>query len=358
MTKEKENQKEIQNQNDNQNQEKNQNKNGRKSIKKIVLIILSCIILLALTAIISCYIFLENKLNKINYVEINKDDIAVNTDVAENLSSYRNIALLGLDSLNNSYSGCRSDAIMIVSLNNNTNDVKIVSVYRDTYLDISPKSANSAFLDKITHAYAYGEATQTLTALNRNLDLNITEFATLNFSALIDAVDSIGGIDLYISEEEVQYKFSKNITQAGTYHLNGTETLNYCSNLHTEGGDYKRTERMRTVLTKIFEKAKTLDAGELNKLVDAVFPHISTNITKDEIYSLIPNIAKYNVTDTIGWPYDVDADTSLGVWYGVPTHLIDDVSKLHYVLFGEENYEVSDTVKQISAEIEKKISGI
>lgn len=342
-------------------------KSKGKLALKIILIILTCFILFTIIVGLTFYFFMENKLNKINYVGLTSDQIEINNGVSNNLSSYRNIALLGLDTREDSYTGCRSDGIMIISINEKTHDVKITSVYRDTYLDLRKNNTDNIYLDKITHAYAFGNAQQTLSSLNRNLDLNITEFVAVNFSAVVEIVDSVGGIDMNITADEVKYingyidgiqkntgKSSSHITTPGIHHLDGVQALAYCRIRYTDGGDFKRTERMRDVLVATFEKAKNMNPVQINKLADTVLPHISTNIQKNKIYDAISQMFSYHVNESAGWPYNVKGSTMNGVWYGVPTNLEQDVSQLYYNLFGIENYEPSQTVKDISNEIVNK----
>lgn len=335
-----------------------------KLILKILFIIIICITLFCAITGLSFYLFMENKLNKINYVGLHADQIEINEGVSENIPTYRNIALLGLDTREDNYTGSRSDGIMIISINEKNHDVKITSVYRDTYLDIRKKDSDSFYLDKITHAYAFGNAALTLSSLNRNLDLNITEFVAVNFSAVVEIVDSVGGIDMDITADEVKYinkyingiekntgKQSSNITTPGRHHLDGVQALAYCRIRYTDGGDYKRTERMRDVLVKTFEKAKTLNPSQINSVADTALPHIYTNIEKNKIYEAISQMFTYHVTESAGWPYNVKGSMIGGVFYGVPANLENDVSKLYYNLFGIENYEPSETVKSISNEI-------
>jgi len=336
-------------------------------IIKILLILIVAIIIFILTTIISFNCYIDNKLNKINYVGINKDEITINNGINSQISTYRNIALLGLDTREDTYNGSRSDGIMIISINESNNDVKITSVYRDTYLDIKNNNSNNIFLDKITHAYAYGGAKLSMNALNRNLDLNITEFVAVNFSAVVEVVNSIGGISIEVDVSEVKYinryidninkitgSTSAHIKKAGTYNLDGVQALAYCRIRYTEGGDYKRTERMREVIIATFEKAKTLNVADLNNLADIILPHISTNIDKNSIRDSISKVTQYNVSQNAGFPYEVKDATIGGIWYGIPVNLENDVSKLHYNLFGTENYVPSETVKNISAKILEK----
>jgi len=269
----------------------------------------------------------------------------VSSDVSKSLSNYRNIVIFGLDNSSDSYSG-RSDSIILVSINKKTSEVKLCSIYRDTYLKITDRS-----LDKVTHAYAYGGPELAISTLNQNLDLNITEFATVNFESTQKIIDSIGGITLQIDSDEV--KHISGINSPGKYHLSGSQALEYSRIRYEEGGDYKRTERMRTVLTAVFDKVKTLTLGELNSLVDELLPLIKTNISALDVISLIPNIASFKVNTNIGWPYEVKGIT-LDRWYGVPVTLEENVSQLHKELFEETEYVPSDTVKKISESIVNK----
>ena len=334
-------------------------KSGFKIFLRILLALLIIIVIFILSALGGSWWFLNNKLDKVQYVNIPEEDIEVNEGVEENLEEYRNILLLGLDST--SFTGSRSDCIILVTINNRTKNVKLTSIYRDSYLDI-----NNYGLDKITHAYAYGGPALSMSSINKNLDLNVKEFATVNFDTVVSVVDAIGGVQIPITSEEVKYintyikavntqlgRNSSSITTPGTYTLDGVQALAYSRIRYTDGGDYKRTERMRDVLTAVFAKAKTKSIPELNSLLDTLLPHVYTNIGKDEIISLLPQAASYNVTDSIGWPYEVKGIT-LDRWYGVPVTLEQNVKKLHEQVFGETDYTVSDTVKSISNKIINK----
>lgn len=329
---------------------KNDKKGGNKKIAIAVVIIIVIIL-----GIIAGFIY--NKVSKVNFVKIDEGNLAI-----ENKTGYRNIALLGVDTRDmNSLDGSRSDAIIIVSINEQSKDVNLISVYRDSYIDVQGHG-----LTKVTHAYAYGGPELALNTLNRNLDLDISEFVTVNFEIVADVVDLVGGIDIDIDKSELSQmnKYiedtSKNvgrkankITSAGKQHLDGIQAVTYARIRKTAGGDYKRTERMRTVLTEVFEKAKKMDAGKLNELANKVLPQVQTNIGLSEVISLIPTISSINISDSIGWPYEVKGIT-LDRWYGVPTTLEANVVKLHRDLFGQKDYTASDTVKTISQSIINK----
>ena len=236
--------------------------------------------------------------------------------------------------------------VIIASINNSTKEVKLLSVYRDTYVQIEGHG-----LDKITHAYSYGEAPLAISTLNRNLDLNIKEFITVNFDAVQEIIDSIGGVTMTITDEEVSH--ISGITQAGTYNLTGEQALAYARIRYATGGDYKRTERMRDVLTAVVEKVKTFNISQLNTLVDTVLPKIYTNITANEIFSLMPSATSFKITESIGWPYETQGIT-LDRWYGIPVTLESNVTRLHQEVFGENDYTPSETVKTISNSIVTK----
>ena len=321
----------------------------KKKGKKLKAFGIAVLVLLIILAIIvgGTFWFISSKLGKIQQVDLNEDDLSVSSEAAENLSNFRNIAIFGIDSREDTYSkGNRSDCIIIASINNTTKEVKLISVYRDTYVQIEGHG-----LDKITHAYSYGEAPLAIKKLNNNLDLNIKEFVTVNFDAVKDIIDNIGGISMNITSEEVSH--IPGISKAGTYNLTGEQALAYARIRHATGGDYKRTERMRDVLTAVANKVKTFNISQLNQFVDFVLPKIYTNITAADIFSLMPSATSFKITDSIGWPYETKGIT-LDRWYGVPITLESNVTRLHQEVFGESDYTPSDTVKQISDSIAQK----
>lgn len=321
-------------------------KKNRKGLKTFGIIVLVLLIILAII-VGGTFAFVHSKLSKMQQVDLNEDDLNVSAQAEQQLAEYRNIAIFGVDSRDDSYDkGNRSDCIIIASINNKTKEVKLISVYRDTYVQIEGHG-----LDKITHAYSYGEAPLAIKTLNTNLDLNIKEFATVNFDVVKETVDYIGGISMPITSEEVGH--ISGITKPGTYTLTGEQALAYSRIRYASGGDYKRTERMRDVLTAVANKVKTLNISQLNGFVDAILPKVYTNITSADIFSMMPSIASYKITDSIGWPYETKGIT-LDRWYGIPVTLENNVKRLHQEAFDETDYIPSDTVKDISNQIIEK----
>ena len=190
-----------------------------------------------------------------------------------------------------------------------------------------------------------------MSTLNTNLDLDITEFVTVNFEATKDIIDAIGGVEITVTDAEA--KSIPDISTGGTYLLNGKQALAY-GRIRKIDSDYVRTERMRTVVIAGFEKAKTMSVSELNKLVDQLLPEVYTNIKGTEIVSLIPKIYSYSIVESQGWPYETRGATINGVWYGPPVTLKSNVTKLHKELFRTEEYIPTETVQEISNKIVNK----
>ena len=314
-----------------------------KKALKIIGIIIAIIIIITLISAGAGYFYLKSTLNKMQPLEVKDVEI---TEGVTSGDRYQHIALLGIDTRQDIYTGCRSDCIIIATIDNQEKEVKLTSIYRDTYLDIPGRG-----LDKVTHAYAYGQASLALSTLNRNLDLDITEAVVVNFSAAKEIVDEVGGIEMTIDADEV--KFIKGIDKPGNYTLTGEQALAYSRIRFADGGDYKRTERMRDVVIKVYEKAKSKDITEVKRLIEKLLPEISTNVSSDEILASVVKLYSYNITESMGWPYQTSGKMINKVFYGVPVDLEANVTKLHKEVFGEENYTPSETVKQISNKIKQ-----
>lgn len=331
-----------------------------KIFKIVIVVLLIILVLLVFAGGVGIW-YINHKLSKVNYEGIPEEKIEVNEGIDLVERGYRNIALFGVDSRADAYDDTRSDCIIIASINNETNDVKLISVYRDSYLDISGHG-----LDKVTHAYAYGGAQLAINTLNRNLDLDIKEYVTVNFGAVVDVINQVGGVEIVIEKAELNYinnyiseidriegTTTNRITNVGKQTLDGVQALAYSRIRYTSGGDYKRTERMRDVLIAVFNKTKNMSVTQINKMLDIILPEVSTNIKKTEIQSLIPKLATYNINTSIGWPYEVKGIT-LDRWYGVPVTLEENVVKLHQDVYEQWDYSSSSTIKEISQSIVNK----
>ncbi len=349
------------NKKDTGNKKRKKKKNKKPMGLKVFGIIILVLIIILIAIVGSAYWYVSDKLGKMQQVEINEEDLGIANEVSESLSKYRNIAIFGVDSRsNNLEKGNRSDCIIIASINNETKDVKLISVYRDTYVQIDGHG-----LDKITHAYSYGSAQLAINTLNTNFDLNIKEFVTVNFNSVAEAVEELGGITIniesqqemktmneeYIDEIAKQTGLSnKKVTKTGPQTLNGVQAVAYSRVRYTAGGDYKRAERMRTVIEAMLAKLKTKSIGQINTFMDNILPKVYTNISAGDVLQLLPSLANFNISDSIGWPYKTKGIT-LDRWYGVPVTLQSNVTQLHQEAFEEEDYIPSETVKTISNRI-------
>ncbi|WP_294169482.1 LCP family protein [uncultured Clostridium sp.] len=254
-------------------------------------------ILLAILTVGGGYVI--GLINKMDNVELNKDNLGI---VEEDLKDYdnvnkiKNIALFGLDSTDGETG--RSDAIMIATVDPIHNKVKLTSIMRDSYVYIDGYGN-----DKINHAYAYGGPELSIKTINENFGLNIEDFVSVNFSSLPVIINILGGVDIEITEEELQYindyindinnrdgTASPNITYAGVQHLDGTQALAYSRIRYTSGGDYKRTERQRTVLEALFNKLTSASVSSYNSLLNKVLPYVQTNLNTGDILSLGTNV--------------------------------------------------------------------
>ena len=296
-------------------------------------------------------------------VETDKDAFAIDPQVAEDLSGYRNIAILGSDArADEGYDGSRTDAIIIMSIKKSTGEIRLISVMRDSYLRMDYMDG-TPILDKVTHAHHYLGGVNTCASLNRSLDLNIDEFVIFNWKAVADAVDCLGGIKINVSEDEmgdmniwgpetadnVGREYER-ITETGTQTLDGVQATTYCRIRKNSGGDEGRSKRYKEVVAAVMKKAM-LQPWKLKELSDTVFPNIRTNMSRTAMYTAVINAPRYNMGKSLSWPQDYWSGLLGGISYVVPDTLESNVIRLHEKAFGQENYQVSDTCAQINADI-------
>lgn len=275
-------------------------------------------------------------------------------------SGFWTIAVFGVDSRNGGLEkGALSDVEMLCVIDRKTGEIKLVSVYRDTYLEISPDGT----YHKINEAYFKGGHEQAVEALERNLDLTIDDYATFNWKAVADAITILGGIDLEISDSEFRYinafitetvdstgLGSHHLEHAGLNHLDGVQAVAY-ARLRLMDTDYNRTARQRLVIQLAMNKAKEADFKTLSIVAQTVIPQLSTSISLDDVISMARNIKKYHIGETGGFPFS-RGEADIGKKDCViPLTLESNVVQLHQFLYGTENYQPSSTVRQISARI-------
>lgn len=339
-------------------------KKHKRAKHKFIALIIEFVILLILAVVL----FLVTKLTKIQTDSLNPDNITINDGLSDEtidtLSDYQTIALFGLDNrANGSLSKGRSDVIMLANINRKTHEIKLVSIYRDTYLD----TGNNVY-EKCNAAYARGGPERALSMLNSQLDLAITDYVTVDFNAIIECIDLLGGVEMTITDDEASYLIgyirelneltgntSTCPTSGGTYTLDGVQATAFARIRFGGGDDYKRTERQRDVLAAMAAKAKQSDLKTLNRLINQVFGDIQTSFSSTELLALAADIFKYELGDTIGFPfqkishrYQKEGDVV------IPCDLSSNVSQLHEFLFGTTGYTPSDTVQEHSNTIINK----
>ena len=333
-----------------------------KKVKKKKHRILKIVLMISLLFLVSLFLYLFYLTKQTNYDDSKDKEIQVNEDTNEEMEGFINIAIFGVDSRENQLvQDTRSDAIMIASINNQTKDVKLCSIYRDTYLHLPGHG-----FDKINHAYFYGGYSLGLSTINMNLDLDIKNYVTLNFKSVVKVIDSLGGITLKIKKNELEYLNGyvreinrvnntsiKGLKKAGKQKVNGTQALAYARIRFTSGGDFKRAKRQRVVVKKVLKKAKTLDMMTLNQMIHDVLPEIYTNLDSGEILSLAKNILSYRIADQTGFPFTKETPTIDNTSYVTAINLSANVSRLHEYLFDTADYTPSEAVQTISDEIEK-----
>ena len=337
-------------------------KRGAKKKKRMMIFGIEIAVILILVL----GFWVVSKLDKIQKPKVDQNQIEVNDSLQEStvatMKGYTTIALFGLDTREAGQlaSGNRSDTIIIANINNDTKEVKLVSLYRDTYLNLTNGKYN-----KCNGAYSAGGPAQAISMLNTNLDLDIEYYVSVDFAALTKTIDLLGGIDIDVDDTEIEHlnnyivETSKvtgvqtqPLTSTGLQTLDGVQATSYCRIRYTAGDDFKRTERQREVIMQLVSKAKKMDISKINDIIDAVFPLIATNYTNDELVAMAPQLLTYDIVDTTGFPFDKANATVKGKGSCVvPVNLEENVKQLHEYLFGNGDYQPSNEVTEISAQI-------
>ena len=297
-----------------------------KKRSKVVLWILGVVISILLVTIGGIYSYGNHLFNKIEKIEIDKSDVGIKDEVEEKLSAYSdsviNIALFGIDAEEGGVG--RSDSIIIATIDTTHKKLKLTSIMRDSYVTIEGHGD-----DKINHAYAFGGPQLAIKTLNENFDLNIDDFVAVNFTTLPKIIDMLGGVTIDITSEEVSH--IPGIDTAGTYTLTGEQALAYSRIRYASGGDYVRTDRQRTVLSKVFEKVLSISFTQYPSLLSEILPMVQTNLDYSEILNLGNEVLKMGVTtlEQERFPRDGYCEGKM-------------IDKIYYLTFDKEN-----TVQQL-----------
>ena len=224
------------------------------------------------------------------------------SDVEDAMDDIFNILVIGCDTRKKGGVG-RSDAMILFSVNEDTEKIHMTSIMRDSYVSIPGKGNN-----RINAAYAFGGGRLLIDTIETNFGADVDKYVSFDFYSFVDVVDSISGIEVEVTEAEIpvlnSYVKELNklngreegtyyVTESGLQHLNGTQALGYARIRYVGDGDFERTNRQRIVIAKVFEKAKTLNILEINDLLNTFLPQVKTNLTQEEILSLMLKALDY-----------------------------------------------------------------
>ncbi|GFI48096.1 biofilm regulatory protein A [Lachnospiraceae bacterium] len=353
----------------------------KKWVKHIPLFILEIVVLAAAACVLYITLRATDSEKGAEKVKVNQENIVVNPQVKEMVEENTetgtknqytgifNVAFFGVDARDGSLGkGNRSDTIMICSINMDTHEVRLVSIYRDTYLNLG----NDKF-GKCNKAYALGGPEQAISMINTNTDLYVTDYITVGFEGLMEAVDALGGVEMEITEveishlnnyqstmaEEMEIEYTP-VEEAGRQLLNGLQATAYCRIRYGGGDDFKRTQRQRDLLVAMIEKSKTASIGTLTEALNAVFPNIRTSLDLKDIIPVLGMVGDYKVTVSDGFPFsDMRNGGTIGTNGScvVPVSLEENVARLHEMLYGQKDYAPSKDVKEFSRIIEADTEG-
>ena len=349
----------------------NRKKMKMKTWKKLVLFLMELVLL----AVVIVVWYVVEKFSKLDVVEIDRDSIVVNEEIYqknEAIKKYTNILLLGCDERSEAVAEkydvwqTNTDAIIVASINNTTKEVKLVSVYRDTILLVPPTGELNQGYFKATEAYNQAGVEATIGMINLNLDLDIKDYVLVNFEALIQIIDAVGGIDLEIDDNELYWineylrdtaentgRTYENVKNSGMVHLDGIQATSYCRIRYDKNLDYGRAERQRKVIGLVFAKAKTMNASQLMASVDAVIGNVTTSIPRAQLLGYAQDVFSYNMSGQVGFPFEkYGALKSISEINKLDPVMADDlaknVSELHSYLFGVTDYVPTRAVQENS----------
>ena len=341
----------------------------KRKKRKIILLIIEVIVLLIVLAALYVWQALDkieksdSLTSKLDAAELNINEDELDEATIQIMKGYEDVALFGVDNYFNGHADSgNSDVIMIASINNDTKEVKLVSVYRDTFLDTDVQPGNPNF-HKANRAFGGGGAERAVRMLNASLDLDIEHYITVDFKVVTDVVNMLGGVEIDVDAAELK-ELNRHIdttakatgdtpeylTKTGLQTLNGTQATTYARIRKTVGNDYARAERQREVINEIVKKAKKTDLPTINKIIDKVFPEIATNYTNTDIIRLAASMFDYELADSTGFPFSKYA-ARLGGSKGdvvMCADLENNVRALHRYLYNDTNYVPSATVVNYS----------
>ena len=339
-------------------------------------------VLLILSGILFVYAWINRSMDKMNQDTLDSSQIQINSEVKANtdlsqMSGTQVIALVGVDARGVKGSelaeSMNSDTIILCCIDHDKQEIRMVSIMRDTWMNMAKYTDEYYEFDKANSAYNRGGPESMLSMLNTNLDLALTDYVTVNFKALADAIDVLGGLDIEMTNAECVHanNYNREVSEAQgveyeaipydedlgddyseVRHVSGALATSYARIRYGGGDDYRRTERQRTVLTAMMQKAQKSNILTLNKLINAAFGDIQTSFSNTDLLALATKVFSYDIGDTTGFPYEKTTHKYDKIGdVVIPCDLASNVTQLHQFLFNDENYTPSATVLSNSQQI-------
>lgn len=309
--------------------EKNSKKKKKKKrfMKGFLITLLAMIIVFAASTG-----FVFSKLNKVKTTKISKtnEDLGIDTSKIQNTNDsdkVTNIALFGVDTGREAKEAAHSDSLMILSIDEKNKKLKLSSIMRDSYVEVEGHGKT-----KITHAYAYGGPQLAIKTLNKNFNMDVRDYVTVDFAGLGDIIDAMGGLEIDVKKYEIneinkymrevakiRKKKPKNIKKPGLQVLDGNQAVSYARIRHVGNGDYERAERQNTVLTAMFNKVQNQGTSKYPQIISEFLPYVETSMSKTDILKVSTEVISSGITklDWCRFPIDGYSKGKMinSVWY-------------------------------------------
>ena len=344
-------------------------------------------VLLILSGILFVYAWINRSMDKMNQDTLDSSQIQINSEVKANtdlsqMSGTQVIALVGVDARGVEGSelaeSMNSDSIILCCIDHDKQEIRMVSIMRDTWMNMAKYTDEYYEFDKANSAYNRGGPESMLSMLNTNLDFALTDYVTVNFKALADAIDVLGGLDIEMTNAECVHanNYNREVSEAQgveyeaipydedlgddyseVRHVSGALATSYARIRYGGGDDAKRTSRQRIVINLMVQKLKQ-NPTKIPEILDKVMGNVSTSLTKNEILELGMHAVTYTMGTSYAYPFQLcygeNVVNALGEDVVIPVTLEFNVRELHEYLYPGLSYEPSAAVTEYSDYIARK----
>ena len=344
-------------------------------------------VLLILSGILFVYAWINRSMDKMNQDTLDSSQIQINSEVKANtdlsqMSGTQVIALVGVDARGVEGSelaeSMNSDTIILCCIDHDKQEIRMVSIMRDTWMNMAKYTDEYYEFDKANSAYNRGGPESMLSMLNTNLDFALTDYVTVNFKALADAIDVLGGLDIEMTNAECVHanNYNREVSEAQgveyeaipydedlgddyseVRHVSGALATSYARIRYGGGDDAKRTSRQRIVINLMVQKLKQ-NPTKIPEILDKVMGNVSTSLTKNEILELGMHAVTYTMGTSYAYPFQLcygeNVVNALGEDVVIPVTLEFNVRELHEYLYPGLSYEPSAAVTEYSDYIARK----